>query len=190
MWQSIPEKLSKDTVRYTISDGSNFLTFSDWLDLISTSNAFIEFYTDILVSSAFEAFFWEVRPVNDASLHQKFQFVLVNGKSLAQIQADPSSFKQQFREGESVVSFPNLGGDALLLVPTPIDETTDYAHMAKFVRNAPIHQIRTFWKTVGKRYRASIGTKYTWLSTAGMGVSWLHVRIDEGPKYYRHSDYR
>ena len=23
-----------------------------------------------------------------------------------------------------------------------------------------------------------------WLSTSGMGVSWLHVRIDQVPKYY------
>lgn len=29
-----------------------------------------------------------------------------------------------------------------------------------------------------------------WLSTAGMGVSWLHVRLDERPKYYRFQEYR
>ena len=25
-----------------------------------------------------------------------------------------------------------------------------------------------------------------WLSTAGMGVSWLHLRLDSRPKNYRH----
>jgi hypothetical protein len=29
-----------------------------------------------------------------------------------------------------------------------------------------------------------------WLSTNGDGVSWLHVRIDERPKYYTHGPYR
>jgi len=28
-----------------------------------------------------------------------------------------------------------------------------------------------------------------WLSTAGLGVSWLHVRLDTRPKYYRHRVY-
>ena len=29
-----------------------------------------------------------------------------------------------------------------------------------------------------------------WLSTNGDGVSWLHVRTDERPKYYTHGPYR
>ena len=28
-----------------------------------------------------------------------------------------------------------------------------------------------------------------WVSTAGLGVSWLHVRLDARPKYYRHDAY-
>ena len=28
-----------------------------------------------------------------------------------------------------------------------------------------------------------------WVSTAGMGVSWLHVRFDSRPKYYRWGEY-
>ncbi|MBX3248007.1 MAG: hypothetical protein KF901_12575 [Myxococcales bacterium] len=29
-----------------------------------------------------------------------------------------------------------------------------------------------------------------WLSTAGLGVDWLHVRLDARPKYYRHAPYK
>jgi uncharacterized protein DUF6940 len=29
-----------------------------------------------------------------------------------------------------------------------------------------------------------------WVSTAGMGVPWLHVRLDTRPTYYRHAAYR
>jgi hypothetical protein len=29
-----------------------------------------------------------------------------------------------------------------------------------------------------------------WLSTAGQGVFWLHVRLDRYPKYYNHAPYR
>ena len=29
----------------------------------------------------------------------------------------------------------------------------------------------------------------TWVSTAGGGVAWLHVRLDSAPKYYTHRPY-
>ena len=29
-----------------------------------------------------------------------------------------------------------------------------------------------------------------WVSTAGAGVSWLHVRLDDRPKYYGYQPYR
>lgn len=29
-----------------------------------------------------------------------------------------------------------------------------------------------------------------WISTSGLGVPWLHVRIDDRPKYYQHAPYR
>ncbi len=35
-----------------------------------------------------------------------------------------------------------------------------------------------------------IGAMPVWLSTAGAGVSWLHVRLDTRPKYYHHGPYR
>ena len=35
-----------------------------------------------------------------------------------------------------------------------------------------------------------IGPLPVWLSTAGGGVDWLHMRLDERPKYYRHLPWR
>ena len=35
-----------------------------------------------------------------------------------------------------------------------------------------------------------LGTAPVWLSTAGAGVSWLHVRLGDRPKYYGHAPYR
>lgn len=37
---------------------------------------------------------------------------------------------------------------------------------------------------------ARLGVRPVWLSTAGMGVSWLHVRLDARPKYYGFAAYR
>lgn len=89
-----------------------------------------------------------------------------------------------------MVSFPNLGGDAQLVVPTLINDPSHYAHLATFVRNAPIDQVRAFWQTTAQVYEQKIGKKTVWLSTAGLGVYWLHVRIDARPKYYRFGAYK
>ena len=35
-----------------------------------------------------------------------------------------------------------------------------------------------------------LSAKPVWLSTAGAGVSWLHVRLDDRPKYYGYAPYR
>jgi hypothetical protein len=35
-----------------------------------------------------------------------------------------------------------------------------------------------------------VSAKPVWLSTAGGGVAWLHVRLDDRPKYYAHAPYR
>jgi len=34
------------------------------------------------------------------------------------------------------------------------------------------------------------GGKTFWVSTSGLGVAWLHVRVDSKPKYYSHEAYR
>lgn len=36
---------------------------------------------------------------------------------------------------------------------------------------------------------ARVGTRPVWLSTAGAGVAWLHVRLDDRPKYYSYRPY-
>ena len=35
----------------------------------------------------------------------------------------------------------------------------------------------------------SAGGSPRWLSTSGLGISYLHVRIDKRPKYYSHQEY-
>lgn len=50
-------------------------------------------------------------------------------------------------------------------------------------------QVDALWRSVGAAMINLLYDAPTWLSTAGMGVSWLHIRLDERPKYYRHGPY-
>lgn len=190
MWQPNIQLLQDGTIEYTITDGANLLSYNQWIDLIQHSEAFIVFFNELLRSSEFEGFFWEVKPVDETKLDETFTFVLVRGDILTSLRSDSSAFNKHFTSGDSVLSFPNLGGDAQLVVPAPLSAESDYGHLAKFVRSAPADQILKFWKTVGEQFSLSLRQQTKWLSTAGLGVFWLHIRIDSRPKYYRHNAYK
>jgi hypothetical protein len=85
---------------------------------------------------------------------------------------------------------PNLRRDATLIVPTPMKEASAYGHLASFVRNGPEEQRHALWRTVGLTMTRLVNPKPIWLSTAGGGVTWLHVRIDQRPKYYGYQPYQ
>ena len=94
-----------------------------------------------------------------------------------------------------MVSFPNLGNDALLIVPCNENSENPhiYMHLANFIRMGPDDQIKVFWKEVVnqmyKRLNSKLGKK-VWLSTCGLGIFWLHMRLDSLPKYYTYVPYR
>lgn len=106
---------------------------------------------------------------------------------------DRESYRSYFTddpEDDGVVSFANLGGDATLVVPSSRGPDENYGHLAAFVRGAPRDQVRSLWRRVGQVASEGLGRSPVWISTAGGGVAWLHVRFDRRPKYYGHAPYR
>jgi hypothetical protein len=144
-----------------------------------------------LAESPFPAFRWETPAVSDRTAGHPFEFVLLDSPGLAR-QPDPAPFLEHFEcAGDAeVLQVPNLGGDALLIIPRPLDVPTAYGHLAAFVRGAPDPQRHALWRSVGEAMLRRIGDRPVWLSTAGAGVPWLHVRLDDRPKYYQHRPYR
>jgi hypothetical protein len=153
--------------------------------------AFRAWFGDLLAAVSFAAFRWETPSVTTATVGRPFEFVLVDSPGLAQA-PDAGAFDEHFRAAPeaSVVSFANLGGDAILIVPRPLAPLTTYGHIAAFVRGAPEPQRHALWQAVGEAMATRIGAKPVWLSTAGAGVAWLHVRLDDRPKYYAFAPYR
>ena len=91
----------------------------------------------------------------------------------------------------------NLGGDALLVAPCPMGPEIDldrYSSLASFMRQAPQDQIKAFWLESAKAILEYIETKKPsqklWVSTSGLGVYWLHLRLDSYPKYYTFYPYK
>jgi hypothetical protein len=88
------------------------------------------------------------------------------------------------------VSFPNLGDDAFLVAPCPRTPLAAYPHLAAFARHAPDAQQHALWQAVSGALSRRLDQRPLWLSTSGLGVAWLHVRLDLRPKYYTFGPYR
>jgi hypothetical protein len=147
--------------------------------------------TEALAASSMRAFFWECTPW-PADRDPRFEFVLADAPSLARTGPDPSAFAAHIgdtADGLSVRTFDNLGRDARLVVPCPGGRPDAYAHLAAFVRHGPTAQVHALWIALGEALSAEARTT-RWVSTSGLGVPWLHLRIDQRPKYYSHAPYR
>ncbi|MEM7573249.1 MAG: hypothetical protein AAF433_10125 [Bacteroidota bacterium] len=190
MYQFQSEQLEGGKVfKYQCLRNGELMSVMDFIsDLKSEEQFSIELSTTI-TNCPFPALFFETPPMIKERLSQSFEFVLVASKSLTQVQANSHAFADYFTADEVVVSFPNLGGDAQLIVPCPIGKTK-YAHLKDFLATAAPEQLMAFWKKTAMEYQTALGDAPKWLSTAGLGVSWLHLRIDSRPKYYRHTPYK
>ncbi len=191
MWNTKETILRSNQIsRFELFKNNQLLSRRNVIENWINDNDFRRYYNSILKTSNFESFFWENPPINQIELDKSYEFVLVKSTRLNQIKADLEPFREYFNTNQSIVTFPNIRGDATLIVPTPQSHLTTYAHLAEFVRNAPEDQIDDFWKQVGVSYKNHIGLQQKWLSTSGLGVYWLHVRIDSSPKYYQFTTYR
>lgn len=118
-----------------------------------------------------------------------FECVVLDSPSLL-APAAPEAFSAHFAKDHEVVTFPSLGGDATLIAPCPLDSESKYGHLRAFLRTAPENQKHRLWQTVGTEISRRLSAKPVWLNTAGGGVPWLHIRLDDQPKYYRQDPYR
>lgn len=166
------------------------LSFGHALLQWRTSDGFREFWSASLREVSFDAYCWECPPITLQNMERAFECVFVSSPLLAAMPPDSSSFAEYFCLDCSVVTFESLGKDALLVAPCPGKQDDNFAHLSRFVATASEDHMSAFWKAVGEALEKRLGTSPTWLSTAGLGVSWLHVRLDTRPKYYRHEPYR
>jgi hypothetical protein len=192
MWTSRTKQLARGRViQVAIDLDSSPVSYAEVLQGWQTDAEFRSFFITLLSDAPFSAFRWETPPITTATASRPFEFVLLDSPGLAR-NPDADSFSQHFRAaGEAgVVEFPNLGNDAIMIVPCPSGPISAYGHIGAFVREAPEQQRHALWELVGAAMQRRLGTKPVWLSTAGAGVSWLHVRLDDRPKYYGHAPYR
>ena len=192
MWTYRSEELANGRViRVAINFSSSPISYADVLRRWQDDVGFRSMFLGLLADSPFSAFRWETPPITIATASRPFEFVLLDSPGLAS-NPDANAFAEHFSRGSErgVVEFPNLGKDAIMVVPCPVGPISAYCHIGAFVRQAPEVQRHALWELVGAAMQRRLDTKPVWLSTAGAGVSWLHVRLDDRPKYYGYASYR
>lgn len=192
MWTSRSQQLaSGHIIRVAIDLDSVPISYMEVLHRWQHDPEFRSFFISLLADSPFFAFRWETPPITTATANRPFEFVLLDSPGLAG-NSDVDAFAEHFSGvvPGGVVKFPNLGKDAILIVPCPSGPLAVYSHIGAFVRQAPEPQRQALWKLVGTAMQCRLGNQPVWLSTAGGGVSWLHIRLDERPKYYGYTPYR
>ena len=178
-------------LRYVVSRVDARFTYREAIAAWRDDSSFRQWFNGLLAAVPFGAFRWETRGVTEGSADRELEFAVAESAGLDR-PATPEVFREHF-DGKSegdVVAFSNLGGDAIMVVPRPIAPKSAYSHLGAFVRNAPDAQRLAVWKAVGDEMSRRLGPRPVWLSTAGGGVAWLHVRLDDRPKYYSYAPFR
>jgi hypothetical protein len=149
--------------------------------------------------------FLEMPPITlENYTSMSFEITLVPYPEFSNLQPNYSPFKEKFDFScdssgvrKSVVTFLNLAGDSLLIVPCPVfDEggkPRDFGHLMKFVQLAEPRLMLELWRRVAEevvQWLTAHPGQRLWVSTSGLGVSWLHLRLDTRPKYYHYLPYK
>jgi hypothetical protein len=192
-WAFRSEKLSSGRgLRFEVDFESAPVSYAQVLHGWRDDSEFRSRFIAALANTPYSAFRWETPPVTAATSGRTFEFVVLDSPGLA-VSPSSNAFDKHFNAaalGAGVVEFPNLGKDAVLVVPCPQTSPSAYGHLAAFVREAPESQRHALWSLVGEAMQRRLGEAPVWLSTAGAGVPWLHVRLDDRPKYYGFAAYR
>ena len=190
-------KLDSSTLKFTPKSQDLHLNFKHFFTLLQQENEFLEKFIQVLQNISFDGYYFECPPVNSNNFDQKhFEFVIVKSETLQFRRENKEDFQDYFTEDKSAaVTFENLGKDAFLVAPNPWTDSKSevYSHLGSFMRKATDDQLKGFWKAVADNFIAEIKRKSrqnVWLSTAGDGVAWLHIRMDTRPKYYHYLNYK
>jgi hypothetical protein len=189
-WSTSVQRIANGVRIFLLRDSAP-LTIHDFLKLLARNAHFADWYSAVLAASRFEAFFWELPALCLNAIHHDSEFVLLDAPALTAQAQDQRPFNEHFAANEHDISvFTSLGGDAQLIAPCPTTDIACYSHLAVFIRQAPVLQRQHFWHATAATALELMSDKPRWLSTSGLGVSWLHARLDQKPKYFQHKPYK
>jgi hypothetical protein len=196
-WNIIKKTNDLIVIRLSNETTNNFIKWED-IFYNFTNKIFISSFINILsVTNSFDEYYLEFSPTTRNQINSDiFEFVLIKTSGFS-LKADIISFgvEKINKNSNQIIWFPNPSNSAVLVVPCfnhlfPID---NYIHIGTFMRSSNINQKFNLVITMFKIYFNELSSepnKKLWLSTHGKGVGWLHIRIDQIPKYITNNLYK
>ncbi len=182
-------ELQKEGLERTIQDHGRALTVDELITGLVGRQELRALLTQDIREGGGQGCFFECAPMSPGRGEEVFRYVVLPSAAVAGLRPDPSPFRGKL--GAPVNRFRNLSGGSWLIAPSP-RAATDSANLSRFLQTAPESVIDALWVEAGlaladwlERRRRKV-----WLSTSGLGVSWLHLRLDSRPKYITHQPYR
>ena len=156
-----------------------------------TDAGFCDVFIAELAASPYAAFFWEMPPLQQQTVGDPFECAVIRSDALTRVRADASDFADQLSAAtEGIAVFENLGGDAVLIAPSLVSGLDCYGHLAAFLREGPREQQHELFRRLAVEAEKMLQAhRRFWISTSGLGVPWVHVRLDSYPKYYQYRPY-
>jgi len=181
---------------YRLCINNKWLNWSDIFVLANSNDNFVSTLVQILQSNPFAEYYLEFKPTSfDDMKSTIFEFVIIKTSGFA-LEADMKKFGEKKLNTNSnfIQIFPNPSKNAVLICPCynhnyPINS---YINIGKFMSSANFQQKNIIIKSAFETYYYELNkltNKKLWLSTHGKGVAWLHIRIDQSPKYISWNQY-
>ncbi len=185
--------LSVDQDLLTFAQDGYPLTFHQVLTLWAKDPTFRKFYWQSLIEHGGKGCLWEHPRLTKASAEETYECAITRTEDFSRFTPTPNRFRAKMNPNTRVSTFPNLGGDSLLIIPNePGDGTAvNCRDLIAFCRTAPEEWLQEFWTRVGREALDALAenSPRQFLSTHGFGVLWLHIRLEERGKYYRFRAY-
>jgi len=127
-------------------------------------------------------FMWKCKPVSKLSDKFTYQFKIAKFPLIQDLNSFSEHFKK-YKKSNKVINFYNLSKSTQLIVPYP-NENKNYSHFQLFLQNASNEQQANLWKKIGNVLIEEINNNTKiWLSTHGLGINYIHIRIKASPDY-------
>lgn len=189
--------VDNNCIIYRIISDKNYLTYENFYELIRISPKLINDIISILKASPFESYYLEFSPVSWNSLAERtFEFVIIKTTGFI-MKTDMVTFGETNinTNSNNVFTFPNLSKKSILVSPCYNHNynINIYNNIGTFMRSSNLEQQFLLFSTVFAQLLTQLKkniNNFLWLSTHGKGVAWLHVRIDDNPKYISYQPYK
>jgi hypothetical protein len=182
---------------YRITKNKNYLSYENFYESIKSSEKLINDIITILKSITFESYYLEFNPTSWNSLANTiFEFVIIKTTSFTN-KTDIITFGESNinTNSNNIYTFYNLSKSSILISPhyNHNYNINIYNNIGTFMRSSNLEQQFLLLAIVFTQYLVQLKknqNKLLWLSTHGKGIGWLHVRIDNSPKYISYQPYK